>query len=65
MSNLTHLLFVGQKVRCNLDGTMYEGVVKETYEDHIIVDVPGFSDHCWFENGFNMDCVQPVYEWAK
>ena len=36
--------------------------MKETHPDHIIVDVPEVLDHCWFENGFNMDCVQPVYD---
>ena len=44
-----------------MDGNLYIGTVKETYEDHIIVDVPGISDHCYFENGFNMDCVYPDY----
>lgn len=38
MSDLTHLFKVGQKVRCDMDGTFYNGTVKETYTDHIIVD---------------------------
>ena len=62
MSNLTHLFKIGQIVKCKLDNNYYTGTVKETYPDHIIVDVPEVSDHCWFENGFNMDCVRPVYD---
>lgn len=61
MSNLTHLFKVGQKVKCNFDGVLHNGTVKETYTDHIIVDVPDISDHCYFENDFNMDCVYPEY----
>ena len=59
MANLIHLFKVGQEVRCNMDGTFYKGTVKETYTDHIIVDIPEISDHCWFENNLNMDCVYP------
>lgn len=61
MNNLTHLFKVNQEVKVNLDGILYNGTVKEIYEDHIIVDVSEISDHCWFENGFNMDCVYPEY----
>lgn len=61
MSDLTHLFNVGQKVKCNMDGIFYEGTVKETYVNHIIVDIPRISDHCWFENGINMDDVYPDY----
>ena len=61
MSNLSYLYNVGQKVRCKLDGDFYDGVVKKVYADHIIVDIPEINDHCWFENGFNMDCVYPMY----
>lgn len=61
MSDLTRLFKVGQKVICSMDGKLHSGTVKETYADHIIVDVPDISDHCWFENGFNMDCVYPDY----
>lgn len=53
MANLIHLFKVGQEVRCNMDGTFYKGTVKETYTDHIIVDIPEISDHCWFENNLN------------
>ena len=65
MSNLTHLFKVGQKVKCRLDGEMFKGTVKEVYADHIIVDVPEVSDHCWFENGFNMDCIYPEYNFQE
>ena len=61
MANLTHLFHVGQKVKCNFDGKFYYVVVKETYPDHIIVDVPDISDHCWFEEGFNIGDVYPDY----
>lgn len=61
MANLTHLFHVGQKVKCNFDGKFYDGTVKETYPDHIIVDVPDISDHCWFEEGFNIGDVYPDY----
>ena len=48
-----------------MDGTFYNGTVKETYTDHIIVDIPDISDHCWFENDFNMDCVYPEYNFIQ
>ena len=44
-----------------MDGKLYDGTVKETYTEHIIVDVPGISNHCWFENGFNIGDVYPDY----
>lgn len=61
MSDLTHLFSVGQKVSCDMDGVSHKGTVRETYTDHIIVDIPDISDHCWFENDLNMDCVFPEY----
>ena len=61
MSDLRHIFKIGQKVKCDFDGNFYNGTVKETYLDHIIVDVPDVSNHCYFETGFNMDCVYPVY----
>ena len=61
MSDLTRLFKIGQKVKCNFNGTLHDGIVKETYTKHIIVDVPDISDHCYFENGLNMDCVYPDY----
>lgn len=59
MSNLTRLFTIGQIVRCRKDKKFYKGIVKETYPDHIVVDIPEISEHCWFENDFNMDCVYP------
>lgn len=61
MSDLTHLFKVGQKVKCNMDGELYNGTVKETYTDHIIVDIPEISDNCWFEHGLNICDVYPDY----
>ena len=61
MSDLTHLLNVGQKVKCKLDGKLHDGIVREIYYDHIIVDISDISDHCWFERDFNLDCVYPDY----
>jgi hypothetical protein len=61
MANLTHLFKVGQKVKWNCDGEILDGTVKETYDDHIIVDVPEMSDHCYFEEGFNLDTLYPDY----
>lgn len=65
MADLTHLLKVGQKVKCKFDNKLYGGTVKEVYSDHIIVDVPKVSDHCWFESDFNMDCVYPDYNFKE
>lgn len=61
MSNLMHLFDVGQKVKCKMDGEFYDGTIKEVFENHVVVDIPDVSDHCWFESGFNMDCVYPEY----
>lgn len=67
MSNLTHLFKVGQKVRTLWEGdfglpsTWHNGTVKETYADHIIIDVEGISNHCWYEEGLNLDTVYPIY----
>ena len=61
MANLAHLFKIGQNVRVNMDGKFFKGTVKETYEDHIIINVPEISDHCYFEEGFNLDTVYPEY----
>lgn len=60
MANLKHLFTVGQPVKCKLEGAVYEGTVTEIYSDHVIVNVPKISEHCWFEEGFNMNCIFPV-----
>lgn len=65
MANLTHLFKVGQKVRCKLYGVFYKGTVKETFVDHIIVDIPQISDHCWFEDGWNIGDVYPKYNFME
>ena len=64
-SNLTHIFKVGQNVKCNLDGKLYKGIVKETHEDYIIVDIPEVSDHCWFEQGLNLSDVYPEYNFEE
>lgn len=61
MTNLTHLFKVNQKVKVRCDGKFYDGTVKETCEDHIIVDVPKISNHMWYEKDFNLDNVYPEY----
>lgn len=61
MANLTHLFKVNQEVKVDFEGTFYPGTVKETYEDHIIVDVPEISDHMWYEEDLNLDKVFPEY----
>lgn len=60
MANLEHLFSTGQKVRCKLDGVFYKGTVKETFVDHIIVDIPQISDHCWYKHGYT-DKVMETY----
>lgn len=61
MVNLTHIFHVDQKVYCRLDnGDFEESIVKEVYEDHLIIDVPSISDHCWYEEGFNLGRVYPI-----
>lgn len=49
MSDLTHLFKVEQKVKCRFLTIFYDGTVTKTYADHIIVNVPGISDYCYFE----------------
>ncbi len=61
MANLTRLFPIGQKVKYmdkepwETKPRMYKGIVVESYEDHVIVDVPQISDHMWFEEGFNLE----------
>lgn len=64
MANLTHIFKPGQKVRCNFDGTFYKGTVTKTGNNYIIVDIPEISDHCRFENGFNIGDVYPEYNFS-
>jgi len=50
MADLTHIFKVGQRVKCRMDEDIHDGVIKETFKDHVIIDIPDVSDHCWFEN---------------
>lgn len=66
MANLTHIFKVGQKVKCrNTDfdaiKKFNDGVVKEVYEDHIIVHITELDIDVWYEEGLNMGCVYPSY----
>lgn len=61
MTDLTHIFKVGQPVKWNCDGDILTGTVKETYTDHIIVNIPEMNDHCYFEEGFNLDTLYPAY----
>lgn len=61
MANLTHIFKPGQKVFCNFDGSLLPGTVTETHNNYILVDVPTISDHCYFENDFNIGNVYPEY----
>ncbi len=45
---------VGQKIVWITDDRVdgyqeHPGIVKEVYDDHIIVNIPEFNDHCWFD----------------
>lgn len=53
MSDLPHIFHVGEHVQCNMDQVLYAGTIEEVHKDHIIVDIPGISGHCWFEAGLN------------
>lgn len=65
MSDLTHIFKVGQKVKIKNEefGKIWwtDGVVTETYADHIIVHETQFDCNLWFENGFNIGNVYPDY----
>ena len=66
MSNLTHLFKVGQKVtyRNNDFDAIKRNipcVVKETYQDHIIITDTETDTDLWIDECFNMECVYPEY----
>ena len=65
MSDLTHLFKVGQKVKVlhdDFEGRYFKnGIVKETYPDHIIVNLTETNTNCWYEHGFGIDMVYPDY----
>ena len=66
MSNCSHLFKVGQKVRVKFDDeTMFhKGTVVATEEDHIIVDIPEMSDHCYFDEDM-LGMVYPEYNFKE
>ena len=57
---------VGQKVKYVTNDDPFTpvkehiGTVKAIFEDHMIVDVPDISDHCWFEPDFNLNQLIPI-----
>lgn len=61
MADLTHLFRTEQKIRYHDPdtGKWHNGEIKETYPDHVIVDIPDISDHCWFEENFNLEYLYP------
>lgn len=66
MANLTHLFKVGQKVKYKNDDfdavkKFTDCVVKETHADHIIITDTETNTDLYIEEGFNMDCVFPDY----
>lgn len=66
MANLTHLFHVNQKLKIkngDFDAVkkFNNGIVKEVYEDHIIVTDTDLSVNGWYEEGFNIDCLFPIY----
>lgn len=66
MANLAHLFHVGQKLKIRNDDfdslqKWDDGVVKETYPDHIIVTETKTNTDGWYEEGFNIDMLYPDY----
>ena len=68
MADLTHLFKVGQHVKYKNDDfdavkKFISCIVKETYPDHIIITDTETNTDLWCEEGLNMDCVFPDYEY--
>ncbi len=68
MAALTHLFEIGQHVKYKNDDfdavkKFIPCVVKETYPDHIIITDTETNTDLWCEEGLNMDCVFPDYEY--
>jgi hypothetical protein len=63
MADLAHLFKAKQKVRYHDPGTggWHNGEIKEIHPDHVIVDIPDISDHCWFEEDLNLEYLYPEY----
>ena len=57
MADLAHLFKAKQKVRYHDPDTggWHNGEIKEIHPDHVIVDIPDISDHCWFEEDLNLE----------
>jgi hypothetical protein len=69
-NDLTHLFKAGQKVRYRNDDfdaveKFSDGIVKEVHPDHIIVNLTETDVDMWCEEGFNMDCVYPDYNFQE
>lgn len=64
MTDLRKLFHTGQPVRCRMDGVFWKGTVTKVEVDHILVDIPEISDHCRFEEGFNISDVFPEYNFS-
>lgn len=70
MADLTHLFKVGQHVKYKNEdfdavNKFVPCIVKETYPDHIIITDTETNTDLWCEEGFNMDCVFPDYEYES
>lgn len=70
MLNLTHLFKVGQRVIYK--NTDFDAIkknipceVKATYSDHMIITDLETDTDLWIEEGLNMDCVYPIYNFAE
>ncbi len=50
---------IGDKIIWQTETKQYFGTVKEVYNDHLIVNVPDVSDHCWFDKN-NIDTLSKV-----
>lgn len=66
MAKLTHLFYINQKLKIKNNDfdavkNFNNGIVKEVYEDHIIVTDTDLGVDGRFEEGFNMDCLFPIY----
>lgn len=51
---------VGQEVLRGMAHSPHKGIVRKVEKDYILVDIPGISDHCRFEPGFNLAWVRPI-----
>lgn len=66
MANLNQLFYINQKLKIknkdfDLVKIFHNGIVKEVYEDHIIVTNTDLGVDGWYEEGYNIDCLFPIY----